>query len=215
MKLELTDNKLSDIKYWINPIEDTEYRPTLNDVSLFDVNGYDLCGLEQEYAKVNASAIDHRYKKALKHDWMIDLNESISGCHINHALLFERKGYSGDALDQLLMWSKELPLVNKLIQINPKWGIDLSIDYVDDNGNVFEVFHYEWDSFNYNKVLQMKDKIEGLALTTDWDSIAYKLIQRKSEWASLPFFEQSNWKCDFYGIEPENFKEIIWTSINN
>jgi hypothetical protein len=46
-----------------------------------------------------------------------------------------------------------------------------------------------------------------------WDSVAMELIKRKDEWSSLPFFEQSNWKCKFYGIEPENFKEIIWSSI--
>jgi hypothetical protein len=212
MKLELTSNEFDQAKYWATQIFN-EYQPQAADVSLFDVNGYDLCILEQEYAKVNMSATDHRYKKAIKKDWMIDSDKSISGCHINHALLFERKGYSGPALEQLSNWATELPLINKLIHINTKWGIDLSIDYVDGNGNVFEVFHYEWDSFNYSKVLRMKEKIESLALNTNWDQAALELIKRKNEWASLPFFEQSNWKCKFYGIEPENFKEIIWSTI--
>ena len=212
MKLELTVNELDQTKYWATQIF-TEYQPQAADISLFDVNGYDLCILEQEYAKVNMPATEHRYKKAIKKDWMIDSDKSISGCHINHALLFERKGYSGPALEQLSNWATELPLINKLIHINTKWGIDLSIDYVDNNGNVFEVFHYEWDSFNYSKVLRMKEKIELLALNTNWDQAALELIKRKNEWASLPFFEQSNWKCKFYGIEPENFKEIIWSTI--
>ena len=212
MILNLTSNELNTSKYWSIQIP-YEYQPTPEDISLFDVNGYDLCGLEQEYAKVNMSATEHRYKQAIKKDWMIDSDKSISGCHINHALLFERKGYSGPALEQLSLWAKELPLINKLIYINPKWGIDLSIDYVDNNGNVFEVFHYEWDSFEYSKVLKMKDKIEHLALNTNWDDAAIELIKRKDEWSPLPFFEQSNWKCKFYGIEPENFKEIIWSSI--
>ena len=212
MILELTSNELNPSKYWSIQIP-YEYQPTTEDISLFDVNGYDLCKLEQEYAKVNTPAFNHRYKKALKYNWMTDADNSISGCHINHALLFERKGYSGSALDQLTKWSKELPLINKLIYINPKWGIDLSIDYVDSNGNVFEVFHYEWDSFDYAKVLRMKDKIEDIALNTDWDSAAKELIERKNEWATLPFFEQSDWKCKFYGIEPENFKEIVWSPI--
>ena len=212
MKLELTVNELDQTKYWATQIF-TEYQPQAADISLFDVNGYDLCILEQEYAKVYMLATEHRYKKAIKKAWVIDSDKSISGCHINHALLFERKGYSGPALEQLSNWATELPLINKLININTKWGIDLSIDYVDNNGNVFEVFHYEWDSFNYSKVLRMKEKIELLALNTNWDQAALELIKRKNEWASLPFFEQSNWKCKFYGIEPENFKEIIWSTI--
>lgn len=212
MKLQLTDNKLTSTKCWMNSIQHP-YKPTPNDVSLFDVNGYDLCTLEQEYAKVNMPATEHRYKQAIKKEWMTDLDNSTTGCHINHALLFERKGYSGNALGQLVTWSKELPLVHKLININPKWGIDLSIDYVDDSGNVFEVFHYEWDSFDFKKVQDARERIERLALSADWDAAAKELIKRKSEWSSLPFFKQSDWKCKFYGIDPENFKEIVWSSI--
>ena len=144
---------------------------------------------------------------------MIDLDASVKGCHINHALLFERKGFAGPALYQLASWSGELPLVNKLIHINPKWGIDLAIDYVDNDGNVFELFHYEWDYFNYNRVMQAKKQIEDLALNTNWDEAALELIARKDEWISLPFFEQSDWKCKFYGIQPENFKENVWSLI--
>jgi hypothetical protein len=211
--LEITDNKLSEQSYWRNPIDQVGFFPSPYDLSLFDVNGYDLCLLEQEYAKTNSPATEHRYKQAIKKNWMVDLDISVSGCHINHALLFERKGYSGPALQQLVDWSKEIPLVNKLIHINPKWGIDLSIDYVDSSGNVFELFHYEWDSFDYNKVLQTKEKIEHLALSTDWDNKALELINRKDEWSSLPFFKQSDWKCKFYGIQPENFKEIVWSAM--
>jgi len=56
----------------------------------------------------------------------------------------------------------------------------------------------------------MKDRIENLALTTDWEDAAKRLLQRKGEWSSLSFFEQSDWKCRFYGIDSEKFKVIIW-----
>ena len=211
MNLQLTDNELNKQGYWINPINQDGYFPSPNDLSLFDVNGYDLCLLEQEYSKHNTPATEHHYKLAIKKDWMVDLDKSISGCHINHALLFERKGYSGPALQQLKDWSEKLPLVNKLIHINPKWGIDLSIDYIDNNGNVFELFHYEWDSFDYEKVMQAKKEIEYLTSNTNWDEAALELIARKDEWISLPFFKQSDWKCAFYGIQSENFKENVWS----
>jgi hypothetical protein len=206
--LQLSDNKLNFNPYWSIPLNREEV-PIAKELELFDTNGYDLTLLEQRYAELNHPVSKHRYKVTLKYPWFTS-EPILEGAHINHALLFERKGYAGPALEQLQRWSKENPLVYKLIQINPKWGIDLSIDYVDREGNVFEVFHYEWDDFNYQEVLKNKEKIETLALNTDWNDAAKSLLSRKSEWDSLPFFEQSDWKCNFFGIEPEKFKIIIW-----
>lgn len=209
MQLLLTANQFDSKRTWDNPICKYD-SPYTNCLDLFDVNGYDLTELEQDYAEVNTPAIDHRYKKAIKREWFKSSKIEIEGVHINHALLFERKGYSGLALNQLKTWSEELPLVHKLLKVRSKWGIDLSIDYVDRQGNVFEVFHYEWDDFNFEAVLAMKDRIENLALTTDWEDAAKRLLQRKDEWSSLSFFEQSDWKCRFYGIDSEKFKVVIW-----
>lgn len=211
MRLILTDNQFDPKTSWENPIHKYEH-PYLNCVDLFDTNGYDLTDLEQDYAEVNTPAVDHRYKKALKYTWFKATESIVEGVHINHALLFERKAYSGAALKQLKDWSNKLPLVNKLTKIQSKWGIDLAIDYADRDGNVFEVLHYEWDDFNYEAVLNAKEKIEELALKMDWEDAAKTLWKRKDEWISLSFFEQSDWKCKFYGIEPEKFKVIIWNS---
>jgi hypothetical protein len=207
--IKLTNNRFDPKVSWENPI--LKYKtPDIDCVDLFDTNGYDLTNLEQDYAEVNTPYTYHRYKRALKYTWFEMKEPVIEGVHINHALLFERKAYTGDALEQLKSWSSSLPLVNKLTKIRSKWGIDLSIDYVDREGNVFEVFHYEWDDFCYDNVMVAKEKIEKLALTTDWNDAAKELLKRRDEWASLPFFEQSDWKCRFYGIEPEKFKIIIW-----
>jgi hypothetical protein len=212
MQLVLTDNTFDPKPYWENPIHKYD-SPFHNCVDLFDTNGYDLTELEQDYAEVNTPAALHRYTKALKYDWFKCSEVVIEGVHINHALLFERKAYAGKALEQLKNWCDRLPLVHKLTKIQSKWGIDLSIDYVDKNGNAFEVFHYEWDDFDYDKVMRMKDKIEHLALNTDWDKAAADLLEKRGDWMHLPFFEQSDWKCDYFGIEPEKFKENIWNDM--
>lgn len=209
MQLVLTDNIFDPKATWDNPIEKYTH-PASNCVDLFDTNGYDLTDLEQDYAEVNTPVAYHRYKRALKYSWFKTTEPIIEGVHINHALLFERKAYGGLALDQLKDWNKELPLVSKLTKIRSKWGIDLAIDYVDREGNVFEVFHYEWDDFHYENVMAAKEKIEKLALNIDWKDAAKQLLKRRDEWATLPFFEQSEWKCRYYGIEPEKFKIIIW-----
>jgi hypothetical protein len=209
MQLIVTDSCFDPKPFWENPIHKYD-TPHLNCVELFDTNGYDLTELEQDYAEVNTPAAYHRYKKALKYTWFKTSEILVEGAHINHALLFERKAYSGAALAQLEDWSNKIPLLHKLTKVRSKWGIDLAIDYVDRGGNVFEVFHYEWDDFHYDNVLSAKEKIENLALNTDWNDAAKSLLKRREEWSSLPFFEQSAWKCKYYGIEPEKFKVIIW-----
>jgi hypothetical protein len=36
------------------------------------------------------------------------------------------------------------------------------------------------------------------------------MIRRKSEWHHLGFFEQSAWKTEFFGMEKERFKMVLW-----
>ena len=205
--IQLTENSLNSVSHWSVPILLSDV-PPVDWVQLFDQNGYDLTVLEQEYAKVNEPAKSHRYRFALKYPWMTW--EKHSKSHFNHCLLFERKAYAGEALDQLLNWAEFNPLIWKVIKIQSKWGIDVSIDYVDTSGNVFEVFHYEWDDFDYSVVSQKKYEIETLVLQTDWDFAASKMLERKEEWMHLPFFAQSKWKSDFFGVGPEQFKMVIW-----
>ena len=93
--------------------------------------------------------------------------------------------------------------------MKPKWGIDISIDYVSEDA-VFEVFHYEWDSFDYEAVQEKKLEIEEFIIHKDWDDIANLLWNRKNEWLYLDFFEQTKWRTDFFGLSPEKFKNVIW-----
>lgn len=205
--ITLTENTLSPNPFWSLPIDLPE-PPPFDWVDLFDQNGYDLTRVEQEYSRINEPAKSHRYRYALKYPWMKWEKHNLS--HFNHCLLFERKAYSGEALEELISWSEKNPLLWKVIKIRSKWGIDVSIDYVDTSGNVFEVFHYEWDDFNYSIVSEKKEQIESLVLQTDWDFAASKMLERRDEWNTLDFFAQSKWKSDFFGVGPEQFKMVIW-----
>ena len=179
-----------------------------NSVDLFDQNGYHLTKAEQAYLQYNGyKPIERRHEDCLRYDWLVwDKRE---GAHINHSDLFERKGFDEDAKKQLLEIAKINPMLYKLIKMKPKWGIDISIDYVSENA-VFEVFHYEWDSFNYNAVIDKKGEIEEFMLKNDWDDIAKTLWNKKDEWYNLDFFEQTQWRTDYFGLSPENFKNVIW-----
>ena len=100
-------------------------------------------------------------------------------------------------------------MLYKVIKMKPKWGIDISIDYVSEDA-VFEVFHYEWDSFDYEAVQEKKLELENFVIHKDWDDIATILWNRKNEWLYLDFFEQTKWRTGFFGLSPEKFKNVIW-----
>ena len=209
--LTLTDNKFNHDGYWHNPIAKLLYEPTYEDVELFDQNGYDLTPIERRYAKENQTELiaqrEHRY--AIKCDWFTQ-NIAIEGPVLNHSSLFERKAYASLALEQLRRWAKKLPLLHKVISIRAKWGLDFSMDYVDRQGNAFEVLHWEWDSYNYDEISAIKLEIEPTLANIDWTDAVNHLIKYKEKWHHLDFFAQSDWKCNYFGVPKERFKMVIW-----
>ena len=209
--LRLTENKLDSNGYWNKPIPEWVYQPSVSDLDLFDQNGYDLTFLEQSFAFYNhVETKNHREHRAtLKCNWF-EQEEKIEGAVLNHASLFERKAYNGKALEQLKNWANEIPLIYKVIAMRPKWGLDFSMDYVDREGNAFEIVHWEYDGFDFDEIDKVKSVIEPILLSIDYDDAAKQLLNRKDEWHSLDFFAQSDWKCKFFGIPRERFKMVIW-----
>lgn len=181
------------------------------DFDLFDQNGYDLSLTEQFYCKANnINFTDHRgIRQAIKQSWFNDVSDDW-GAHLNHALLFERKGFEGEAYEELLSYCKVNPRFFKVLNIRSKWGLDFSVDYCDYDGNVFEVFHWEYDGFDYNEIVEMKKSHEELFLKIDWDDAAKTLLKNKDEWYGLDFFAQSHYKSEFFGIRDERFKLVLW-----
>jgi len=215
MKLEITSSKFNKNPYYLVPlkVEATEewYKNLPGTLKLFDQNGFDLCVLERYYAKKNLFEIKkHRNNHSvLRQDWFTS-EETLTGAHINHAVMFERKGFSGAALEQLKSWAPRCNLLNKLIQMKPKWGLYFSIDYCDAEGNVFELLHWEWDSFDLTEIKEKKKQMDDWIVTVDWDEAAHRMLDQKSEWHHLDFFAQSEWKTRFFGIEKERFKMVLW-----
>jgi hypothetical protein len=81
---------------------------------------------------------------------------------------------------------------------------------VDEQGHCFELMHFEWDSTDVEKVLKMKKLVEAKVMKIDWQKAADDLIKRKDEWFPLPFFEQSDWKCKYFDMLQEQFKNVLW-----
>jgi hypothetical protein len=232
--------------YWEEPIPkeliDYDFIESNKCVKLFDQNGYDLCPLEIEYTKYNLPTcksysteiisgaenlklVVHRnvHHTSIQTPWFKQ-NSKLEGYVLNHSMLLERKGYAGKALEQLKNFAKRNPLINKVINIKSKWGLDFSLDYCqthflksesdeipgETSYESFEVFHHEFDSFKYEDAINMKYILEGMIQTTNFDDVARDLIKRKSQWFNLEFFEQSAWKCNYFKVPNERFKMVVW-----
>tara|TARA_B100001093_G_scaffold506976_1_gene566787 strand:- start:649 stop:1275 length:627 start_codon:yes stop_codon:yes gene_type:complete len=208
--MTLTDNKLHEQGYYLDPSDEIEVLKDSTCVDLFDQNGYHLTKAEQVFLSKNGfRPIERRHEDCLRYDWFVwDKRE---GAHINHSDIFERKGFKSNAYDQLEAIADVNPMLYKLTKMKPKWGIDISIDYVSPDA-VFEVFHYEWDAFEYDAVMEKKQELEYFVLNQDWDEIANKLWKKKNEWINLDFFDQTKWRTDYFGLTPEKFKNVIWNS---
>ena len=204
----LTDNKLHSKATYSEITEDVDALLDDRSVDLFDQNGYHLTKAEQAFLVPNGfRPIERRHEDCLRYDWLVwDKREK---AHINHSDLFERKGFSDNAREQILEHASSNPMLYKLLKMKPKWGIDISIDYVSEDA-VFEVFHYEWDSFEYDAVIEKKLEIENFVLNQDWDDVALKLWAKRDQWYDLDFFEQTKWRTDYFGLSPEKFKNVIW-----
>lgn len=186
------------------------YQPS--QLSIFDQNGYSLTELEYKHALVNSLKLDQHQKNiwSVRKPWME--SSAVYGAHFNHCCVFERWGFAGEALECLHRAVEDNPLLWKLIKLKPKWGIDVSIDWVDNQGNVFEVYHMEWDSFDLCEVIDMAERTERLVMMSDWDDIAKRMWSHKDEWKTLDYNEASDWKCNFIGAPKERYKVGIWDS---
>ena len=223
IKLQMNDLKLESPTFhinpfWENPLDSKTLEQNMDMilsnrvVYLFDQNGYDLCELEQLYSKANEREMTkHRYERhmSLQNPWFSQTSK-LKGYVLNHSMILERKGYSGKALEQLKELAKMNPLIYKVIHIQPKWGLDFSMDYVDESGECFEVFHHEYDSFRYEDIVQMRKLLEDKILNIDFDHVVKDLKNRKEEWINLEFFSQSEWKCKYFDVPNERFKMVVW-----
>jgi len=212
MQLKITNNQHDPDPYWETPIPSWLLdKFTRDDIALFDQNGYDMTVVEQCYAMWSGyQPQPHRIKYTNKVPWMEETEISNEGPHLNHCDLYMRRGFAGEALDQIQFLAQKQPIFNKLAAMRPKWGVDISIDYADLQENVFELLHFEWDSFKIHEVYLMKEYVEARIKDVDWDFHANQMLSRKEEWKNLDFFAQSDWKQAYWGLPKEQFKEVIW-----
>ena len=210
--IQLTDNQFHTNRTWDKPLEYDVPVPIQHPewIDLFDQNGYRLTKLESHYAGANNhSIVKHGHEVCLRQDWFVD-EKPLTGAHLNHAYLFERKGYEGEALEQLKEFAKQNNLIYKLVDYKGKWGVDFSMDYVSNQGNSMELLHFEYDSYSINEIEEVKGLVEEIIAEADFEAAARYFLIRKYEWINLEFFAQSKYKTDFFRLPEERFKVNAW-----
>ena len=167
----------------------------------FDKDGYEVdTPIEKlHYEENNVWILEGiQFHSSTGQHWYIDEEFSEEGLILDHTQLLTRWAYAGAAREQIEYVAKSRPVLNKLLAIKPKWGIDFSLDYVT-HDTCMEVFHIEKDATTYEEALELKSKAEQIIDNTDWESAIQDILKRKDEWYHLCSDDQSDWKARYFG----------------
>lgn len=169
-------------------------------MDFFDKDGYELNHVEELYYRHNNINLSekHLYHTANHVTWFYDTEHSNTGVTLDHSMIVTRYEYGGPARRQIRKLVNVNPLLNKLLGVKMKWGIDISIDYVYDGGAI-ELFHIEQDFTDVNHANETKFAAEQLVLNTDWEQVARDIIQHRNKWEHLNSDDQADWKARHVG----------------
>lgn len=168
----------------------------------FDKDGFDLTEIEAiVYEGNNLLITRNRYRRACQLTWDLP---SIDPSLVHHSYLLARYGFDGALADQLR--ETNIVGVNKLLQIKPKLGLDINIEYTFEDGYVIDVLHVETD-YQYNDhrcATLFKSGInfwEDNIRSVDWVGIAHELRNVRHEWQHLTGDDENDYKARFVGLD--------------
>lgn len=179
--------------------------PTLD----FDPNGFGLTELEIELIRANGGSFYRPDYLTQKTDWLAQPLTK-SGIVLNHSFILYRRAYDGQAADFLWSLAQKDPRIHRVLQQQPRFGLDLCIEYIQPDGTIFEVLHWEYDNVDPEHIEYYRQLYQDKFLNTDWEFAAKQMLQKKHEWHHLAWFPQSKYKCDYFDIIPENFGQVLW-----
>ena len=211
--IQATTNKFYENGYWSVPLGEPIGVSDRFMLQLFDQDGYRLTLLEALYSEANKQRYNmFAQQRVVMKPWHEEIEYKTTGAVLNHSVLLERKGYEGEAKEELERWARNNNLLYKLLRYKPKWGVDFSMDYVNQEGVAMEILHYEYDSHNLEEIYTIKDKAEKILGGIDWEDAGKKLLERREEWGGLDAFQQSDWKCKYFGLKTDSksFKMVAW-----
>lgn len=169
----------------------------------FDKDGYEIpTPLEYLHYEANGVELNReiQYHIAPVQEWYKDTESSEHNLVLDHCMLLTRYAFVGAAREQIVEISQQRPILQKLLNIKPKWGIDFSLDFVN-RDIVMEVIHIEQDFDNLESAQAAKECLEKIIDNTDWYDGAVSLWKRRDEWINLSSDDHSDYKAQFFGWE--------------
>ena len=169
----------------------------------FDKDGYEVpTPLEHLHYEANGVELNReiQFHIAPVQEWYRDIEQSEHGLVLDHCMLLTRYAFADQAREQIQDVCRNRPILQKLLNIKPKWGIDFSLDYVT-HEVVMEVIHIEQDFDILEDAYDAKQRLENIIDKTDWYDGALQLWKRKDEWENLSSDDHSDYKAQFFGWE--------------
>ncbi len=208
---KVSDHIVDTEPHLYNPIRNGEFLyvwPFTN----FDTNGYELIPIECEFYKDNKYDLyktsvlakesgNENYWRAPIQEWFIQ-DEHHPNIYLDHSFILRRHSFEGPAKTQIENAAAERFEVSKLLAIKPLWGFDFSVHWCDDN-QFLEVVHIEWDFYDVNEFIALKDILQHKILNTDFEDIANHLLKNPL-WKKLNPIEQDDYKANLLGLSQCN-----------
>jgi hypothetical protein len=206
--MHVSDNTLSYVLKLSKPVDDSLLQP--EKLRYFDKDGFELTPLELALYKQHKIPLgEHLYHHCSQLDWIVQEDTPKKGVVVDHSMLLHRYSVSGDLRLQIFFAAKHEPIFQKLLAVHEKWGLDISLDYLDEQG-VTELFHTEIDSREREDVQAMKERLERFVMSTDWEDVAKEFRARRAEWEQLSADDQNDWRCRFLGFNRAYLVKKVW-----
>jgi len=168
------------------------------DFRYYDKDGFELNFAEQKFYAAMGFPI--WYDCLNHHCWQepwFYLDDNLQGLILDHSLFLCRCNYEKEAAEQLKDLKPNIPTADLLLRTKRKWGFDFALDAVASDGTVYEVLHIEYDHYDYEQFKNKFIHFEWTVRHTDWQDVAKRIWEKKSEWENLRGFEQNNWKSNY------------------
>ena len=172
------------------------FAPNRQDFRYYDKDGFELCQAELKYYELEGHPIDQPIlnHRLWQEEWLtIDHPRLL----LDHAMILHRCSFEGEAREQLETIKPKIPQADLLLRTRQQWGWDFDMDYVRDDGEMFEVLHVECDFNDFNefrdKLYEFEDRINRM----DFEDSARRIWRARNEWQHLKGFTQNDWKAKY------------------